>query len=290
MNHLTFNKELLMPNDFCMASDDFKTVKRLMPDKTLESPIFVWDDFEDDKLLSLPDNEDVIRRIQTEPNLLPFKTMRLYVCANLSDGHDGTKGFKVWMHHESGALHTRVAMQGPKDQDAITGIFTNSEGGKINVFFRLGKRIVNEREFPPALAAKMRDQSEALFTSICWFIRESTSPSNFIASVTPDKSGKSVEWTRARTHYVVIHKAHPANSKDVKIGSKVATSAETLKRQAHSRRAHARVLRSPRFRNKVGQTIRVKACWVGPDEWKQFGSIYRMTKISSANPKYHPPR
>ena len=281
MNHVTFNKEILLPNDFLMASDDLKSFKRLMPESTMESPIFLWDDMEDDKLLSLPGNEDVIRQIQNEPNLLPFKTMRLYVRANLSDSRDGTKGFKVWMHHEKGILHTRVSMQGPKDQDAITGIFTNPNSGTINVFSRFGKRIANERDFPPHLWRMLQDQSQAIFTSICWFIREVTSPSNFIASVIPDKSGKSVEWTRARTHYVVIHKAHPANNKEVKAGVNVVTSAETLKRQAHSRRAHARILRSPRFKNKVGQTIRVKSCWVGPNEWKQFGSVYRMTNINS---------
>jgi hypothetical protein len=114
--------------------------------------------------------------------------------------------------------------------------------------------------------------------SIAWFISEVSSPRNFIATISPDKRGKSVEWTRARTHYVVLNKAHPANRKEVAPGAEVDVSDAYIKRQAHSRRAHARVLRSPRFRNKQGQTIHVAACWVGPQEWKQFGSIYRLAK------------
>lgn len=118
--------------------------------------------------------------------------------------------------------------------------------------------------------------SRAIRTSVSWFIREVSSPRNFIATVSPDKKGKSVEWTKARTHYVLINKAHPANRKDVATGAEVVTTDAHIKRQAHSRRAHARVLRSPRFRNKQGQIIHIAACWVGPQEWKEPGGIYRL--------------
>ena len=122
----------------------------------------------------------------------------------------------------------------------------------------------------------MKEYVSGIFTSLCWFIREVSQPSNFISSVSPDKKGKSVEWVKARTHYVILHKAHPANSKEVSAGSTVSRNTESIKRQAHTRRAHARVLRSPRFRNKLGLTIHVKATWVGPSEWRENGGIYRM--------------
>jgi hypothetical protein len=80
----------------------------------------------------------------------------------------------------------------------------------------------------------------------------------------------------ARTHYVVLYRHHPANKREVAHGSEVEVGAGYTLRQAHTRRAHTRVLRSPRFRHKIGQTIRIAACWCGPKEWKQSGSIYRI--------------
>jgi len=283
MNPITFNEEIKIPSDFFIASDDRKTITRTLPDDVLKAPIFVWDDLEDDRLLSLPDHSDVRKLLETQPNLLPFRSLRLYVRSNLSDGKDGTKGFKAWLHHANGILTARVAMQGPKKLDSIYHISTCVGNDGIEMAFRNGNNFASRAwlDAHPIL----KDQQMACMTSLAWFIREASSPSNFIASVSPDKMGKSIEWMKTRTHYVILHKAHPANNRDVKTGSSVAPNSTTLKRQAHSRRAHARILRSPRFRHKVGQTIRVKACWIGPDEWKQFGSIYRMSKFSSANVK-----
>ncbi len=110
------------------------------------------------------------------------------------------------------------------------------------------------------------------------FLIDAHSTAHFVAKVAPLKPGRSVEWTQARTHYVLVHKSHPANQKTFKPGGTVVTGADYLKRQGHSRRAHDRQLRSLRYTRKRGQTIRVRATWCGPDEWKQFGSIYRIVK------------
>lgn len=276
MNTTTFNEGLLVPNDLVILESDGVTMTQLIPASILTSPIFVWDDFEDDKLVSLPDNDDVIRRIQSEPNLLPFKTMRLYVRANLSDSADGTKGFKVWMHHDGGTLQMRIVMQGPLKIDVVWGIFTEPQGENLGLFFRSEGKIINVQDLQPQYAKAVQDQALAIFTSVCWFIREVTSPANFTASVSPSKQGKSVEWVKSRSHYVILHRGHPANRKEVGHGTNIKDCAKAIVRQAHSRRAHARVLRSPRFKNKVGQIIYVKASWVGPEEWKQSGSIYRV--------------
>ena len=47
------------------------------------------------------------------------------------------------------------------------------------------------------------------------------------------------------------------------------------KKAPHWRRAHTRILRSDRYRQK-GKTIFVKACWIGPSEAKVGGKHYKV--------------
>ena len=278
MNHVNFNDGLL-PTDF--LETDGESVGQQLPENVLQSPLFLWSDLEPDKLLSLPNHDDVFQLIVGNPNIIPFRSMRLYIQANSLD-RLSCKGFKVWMHHDGESLHTRTMRVGePGDEKIVLGIRAGKctargrdDGKEVEVSIRSGKTFLNQLEIARSLI--WAQYLQAVWTSICWFIREASQPSNFTASVTPDKKGKSVEWMKARTHYVILHKAHPANSKQVAVGSTVTRSSESIKRQAHTRRAHARILRSPRFRNKLGQTIYVKATWVGPSEWKENGSIYRM--------------
>jgi hypothetical protein len=282
MNHTTFNDGFVLGLDTKIMEND-GTLTTLIPDSIVTAPIFVWDDFEDDKLIS-SQNNDVNTRIINEPNLLPFKTMRLWVNANLSDSQDGTRGFKAWISHHDNKLFAQVRMLGPEKTGLTSLIFTSgyqdeNTSVKLHSIHRLyGKVIPLEKIKASPYGQALGDQCMAIFTSICWFIREVTSPANFVASVTPNKTGKSVEWTKARTHYVLIHKAHPANRQGVAKGSSVTIDNSHITRQAHTRRAHVRVLRSPRFRHKLGQTITVRSCWVGPDEWTQNGSIYKLQK------------
>jgi hypothetical protein len=101
-----------------------------------------------------------------------------------------------------------------------------------------------------------------------------------MALVRPNKEGKSVEWTQAREHYTIIHHYHPANNKAVSESASLPTESDdaVLKRMTHSRRAHTRLLSSAKFRFKQGQRVFVRACWVGPQEWKDEGGkqIYRI--------------
>lgn len=109
---------------------------------------------------------------------------------------------------------------------------------------------------------------------------EYLAPYNFMALVRPNKEGKSVEWMTAREHYTVIHRYHPANNEAIAEGAAVAAESDdvTIKRTAHSRRAHTRLLSSAKFRFKQGQRVFVRACWCGPKEWKDEGGkqIYRI--------------
>jgi len=282
MNTITFNRELKAVSDFIMKSEDGKKSWTTLESDVLDAPIFIWDDLEDDKLMSIPYYSDVLQKIESEPNILPFRFIRLYVRANATDTKLGMKGLKIWIQHKDEVMTIRAYMDGTVfRKDHMIHITTIRGRNSISNALRVGNEFLSTRVLTEN--PMLKNHFNAIMTSIAWFIREVSSPSNFVASVSPDKHGRTVEWIKARTHYVVINKAHPANRPDIALGDKVATTGDYIKRQAHSRRAHARVLRSQRFRHKVGHTIRVKACWVGPCEWKQFGSIYRMMKISSAN-------
>lgn len=110
---------------------------------------------------------------------------------------------------------------------------------------------------------------------ICY---EYLAPHNFMAVVRPNGFGRSVEWLKAREHITLIHRHHDANNSTLGEGGLVdADHAKTVKRCAHSRRAHVKVLRSPRFKYKQGQRIFVKASWVGPKQWKDTaGQTYQI--------------
>lgn len=113
----------------------------------------------------------------------------------------------------------------------------------------------------------------ALFCRACW------DPGVHVAAVRPVNRMKRVEWLKSREHYVLLRSNHPANAvtdqrKCVEMNY---DEAEVLKRMVHRVRAHARVLRSPRFRHKQGLVIWVQPHWRGPEEWinKRSRQIYR---------------
>jgi hypothetical protein len=133
-----------------------------------------------------------------------------------------------------------------------------------------------------------RSLAMGMMDSLAGFIVDAMIPLNHIAVVKPDEPHRSVEWIRARTHYTLITHGHPANRKEILEGASVPRDAEgELKRAAGARRAHFKQLRHPRYRFALNEqrfpgmpkgTIRVKATWVGPKEWREEGSkqIYRI--------------
>jgi hypothetical protein len=111
------------------------------------------------------------------------------------------------------------------------------------------------------------------------FVADAQSPTNHLVEIRPNQPDKSVEWTRARTHFTFITHGHPANQRLVQVWQRVKSDRdEELKRAAHNRKAHKRTLRAARFTYARGQTIDVKATWVGPKEWMDEGGrqIYRI--------------
>lgn len=116
-------------------------------------------------------------------------------------------------------------------------------------------------------------------TAFVTFLFDAMSPTTHVAVVKPAQENRSVEWLRARTHYTLIAHGHPANTKGIYEGARIAANrAEELQRMAHNRRAHFRTLKAERFRFARGSQVFVRATWVGPKEWRDEGSrqIYRI--------------
>ncbi len=94
--------------------------------------------------------------------------------------------------------------------------------------------------------------------------------------VSPKAMGRSVEWRRQRSHFILVHKTHSANRAGAS-GIINHNGADSVARMAHARRAHFRILRSERFKAKRGQQIFIKSCWVGPKEWEDAsGQTYKL--------------
>jgi hypothetical protein len=113
-------------------------------------------------------------------------------------------------------------------------------------------------------------------TLSCVFLSSSHHP----ALVSPDPRGRSVEWLAPRSHIVLIHRSCGINNAKFATGSKTETTAkysQSIKKISHARRAHFRILRSPRFIRKIGAKIFVKSTWVGPKEWEDAtGQVYKI--------------
>lgn len=124
----------------------------------------------------------------------------------------------------------------------------------------------------------IKEIAEYILDGVAEYLGYFMAYSSHVAKVCPDKIGKSVEWRAARTHFVLLHKSHPANEDGLKAGVRVVEDEAYRVRAAHSRRAHWRLLGSSKFKHKQGLRIRVKSTWVGPLEWKQGTSIYKIVE------------
>lgn len=89
------------------------------------------------------------------------------------------------------------------------------------------------------------------------------SKTHSVIKAMPKSEGRSVEWQLSRTHYVILSKKAAMKARD----SKKAITMHDLKRAAHWRRAHFRVLKAECFTKKRGLRVPVCESWVGPEEW-----------------------
>jgi hypothetical protein len=88
-----------------------------------------------------------------------------------------------------------------------------------------------------------------------------------------------VKWKQAREYYTVVHRRHEANSKHSKEGQTYLNKTNIL--TAHARRAHTRILKSPRWGASMGKQVWVRSAWVGPRQWIDHASkqIYRVANL-----------
>ncbi|MDB4507349.1 hypothetical protein N9064_00505 [bacterium] len=261
MNSKLFNKNLVKLIDFGV---DFKEWS-----DCLDAPLFIWDDKENDVLLS-ENNDDVHLKLKTEPNLLPFKQLRLKINPNKSDTLSEVKEMRVWLNHTEDMFYYVVEFH-RKGFDKVLHFrnYFALETGDLFTTLQAEENSIDLRN----ANEKMKESIAYLHTSICWFIREASSPTNFVAKVKPNRPFKSATWRESRAHYVIIDRKHPANKKGLSVGNKIEDK-RNREIQAHSRRAHARVLRHEKWGKNIGKVIHVAATWVGPREWKSNNSIY----------------
>lgn len=267
MNITTFNNDAPSASQF---------IESRMSGVSLKSPLFYLQDPPNALLISRDfTNLDVHDSVVGAAAGVPFTSFRLCIKPNEQDARSAGES-RMWCEVDNdGCMRAliKVTLHNVNTRE-FTFVTVFRAGGKryeVGVWLK-GKRLTADvfDLFPG-----IRNAAQGLALSFLWFLSEIMSPANFVATVVPRKHGKTVAWLKARTHYVLIHKSHPANAKnsptdDVQVGPGY------VLRQAHSRRAHVRILKSARYRNRIGQRILVRSCWVGPKEWGDGVSIYKI--------------
>lgn len=269
MNPITFND--FLPTLGVDIKGTFKEV--------LLSPLVEWvDEIENDfDVLSAPE--------AFYPNVcprLPFPRFRVDGRYRTLDA--GVMRFKAWVlqHSEEGTGYS-VAVESTmlnrhriyffeanyRDEGARGGVLPKVDF-RVGVFDRKGRS-----------TGWQGDGDLALIMSHEWLSKlamDFHNPHLHLCKKAPTiPSGKTVTWQKAREHYVLLHKNHAANSRGAN-GKRVIQDSNP-NRCAHSRRAHYRLLSSPRFKNRVGQRVWVKSSWVGPKEWEdRSGQIYKIVE------------
>ena len=247
------------------------------------APVFYGKDITQAELFGDKAHENLAALLKSGGKLLPFPKTRLWLDANVEDRSNGYSSFRYYCEEFADGSIRLLSVAWPvKGAASLAAFNLIQKDGKINLQgFHVSGQWVEWAKLAPWLKEKALNSCHAHAASAGVFFAEVQSPANFVARVHPKAQGKSVTWTGCRTHFVVIHKSHPANKPELFAGASVIEDEGYTNRQAHSRRAHFRVLRSPRFRHKTGQRIWVKSAWIGPREWQQASSIYRIHECST---------
>jgi hypothetical protein len=261
MNPITFN-EVLKNYKFPKKDEkaDWELTFNSFLKDTGSAPIFIWEGPADPGKYHVTSLFSLLREgIYT----LPFNRLRLFFRL-VVDGASITN--KIWLDYTDSKLNFLVEL--PHWAAFFYVSVDDLEGETFSY------SVLDQGLYILPSDKETNTVAFSLLSLIGWFLQEVNCPTNFVASVTPNKKGKTIAWLKARTHYVILNRKHPANTKGLTSGGKVVTTQQSLKRQAHCRRAHTRLLSNPRYKGKVGLRINVRATWVGPKEWEQEGSIY----------------
>ena len=272
MNCVTFSDPFVSFFEHCNISGDI-----------LKSPLIEWDS----KRLEVPLSDRQLLRNEDGSLRLPFKEFRVF--GKLEFGR--SEPFKlVVFQNPAHKDFTMVLMTDGKDKgNGIVGCSIKhlSEGKtslgsneiKVFSFFEGKTKFFTPDEPDPYVRNWAEICGRTAKNDLDLIAADFMNPHLYMCKKCPPiPQGKTILWQKAREHYVLIHKAHAANNRE-SIGKRIIQDGPLIDRAAHSRRAHFRLLRSPKFRHKQGQRIWVQSAWVGPKEWTdRSGQIYRIVE------------
>ena len=120
---------------------------------------------------------------------------------------------------------------------------------------------------------QMRDLMASSFKTAIRCFNQIAVPSNWIVERINEKARpvqkRCIARSDQRPRYIVLS--------DEEMKRKIRTpSGESFDRASHRRRAHLALLKSERYKHKRGQYVKVSACWVGPQEYRERGEIYKV--------------
>lgn len=285
MNPTTFNDHF--ERGLKRISDTFQGLK---PQTLLNAPLFYH---EDGATMWDPSEENEYVRDEVRLLKLPFPTVRL-----LLKSTDGQNRYTS----TTAIIVSRLEPKATKAPYPIMSIIGNvvevidkTQPGKkykggiqkeLIAILRTegtnpGKHTIMGCKLNPKTGeAQTMEQSPLQeFADYAWeiltkFAIDALSPANHIAASSPNKPERSVEWKKARTHYIILNRSHPANKVGM-TGKIEHDQNKAIERIAHARRAHYRLLKSEKFRNKRGKRIFIRSTWIGPKEWEDTkGNIY----------------
>lgn len=232
-----------------------KHVREKCPE-VLDAPLFIYPDAGSQVKAPKWDDYLEMRNLLTEGKCLPFPECRIAIPGIV----------RLWLKYADGMIHILACRY--KNPLAMSGFMTDLH----KIYTKKSVCGIDVVDFEGAM-----ELAQVNLRVIVHFCMDSMLSGNFIAEVTPkppsDKPNH-VKWAQSQKHYVIVHRKDRMNS----VGAVPSPDGKktTEIRMAHTRRAHMRILRSARFKEKQGQRVFVKSCWVGPAEWKINNSIYKI--------------
>jgi hypothetical protein len=231
--------------------------------EALNAPVFVWSIGDRTKFTEQEKsfvNEFIATGDSLVPNISPYNCFRISMEVGFIQwffSPDKDKWFMLGVDYRNSV--------GSNPELWTMNIYPSMAGAQCEYRVFADGRCVSEKLNGPD--GKVRpDVSKMMHSYVSWlclFLCDLDMPGNVVLKVSPPSQGKTVEWRLAREHYLIINKKQASLCRDRKSGP----SNSQIIRSAHARIAHFRVLKSPVFKHKHGQKIRVKEAWVGPDEW-----------------------
>lgn len=275
---------LMRQRDEISAMEKARLIKPTLVQIALEAPVFQWWCGERSLTPGSPEHQFMVDNIL---ELIPVK----------SEGPDKPAGEVGWPRITP-FEHFRISFLDEDRPDFDQWIFSGDQfvcircdtrikrgtklwqvqiGEKGNASVQIWNR-VNEvpRDIPDEHREIVAEYAAQPMVSLAFFLFDIYSGATNVIKVSPDEPKRSVQWRKAREHYLVLHHKQ---TKELQRTGRPANDGDLI-RSAHWRRAHLRRLSSGRFVNKRGLYVPVRKAWVGPEEWRgKDGKIYTVVGI-----------